>query len=654
MRRARPYAEVLAVVACLSLYFAMAMHGVRHKSGTYDEFVHVTSGYSYSAYDDYRLNAENGNLPQRLMALPLLASGPEFPSLDQPAWQASDMWGLADQYFFAPGRDADAMLRAARRTIALVGVLLGLAVFFWSRSLFGRPGAYLSLVVFVFTPALLAHGALATSDMTGAAFFTVSVWALWTVLHRVTPLTIAASTLAAAGLFVSKLSAVLLVPIALVMVLVRVTAGRGRPLIVRAPRGEREIREPGRMAIVIGALAALHVVVCIVVIWGFYGFRFSAFSAHLTGHETFIVPWSDVLRSGSLPSALASWGRDHRVLPEAYLFGLASVDTYSKVRNSFLNGVVSPGGSHWFFPYAALVKTTLPALALVALMPFALVRRRRFYELTPLVALIVIYGVFAVQSALDIGDRHLLPLIPAVIILMGAIGTVRLPGRRKIAAASVVGALLAWHVGESIWIAPDYLAYFNELNGGPSRAYRHLVDSSLDWGQDLPGLKTWLDREGLQGQNHLPVYLSYFGTSRPEFYRIDARMLPSEPDRWTPHLPEPLVPGTYCISATMLQSVYSMARGAWTPDYESNYQSILYDLHLFDSTAVNPSARAALLRQTGEEFWVKAFHTFEQYRFARLAAALRKREPDAEVGHSILIYRVSESELDRALVGPAP
>jgi hypothetical protein len=329
-----------------------------------------------------------------------------------------------------------------------------------------------------------------------------------------------------------------------------------------------------------------------------------------------------------------------------------------------LNGTVTAGGSHWFFPYAALVKTTIPALILIALVPVALVWKRRgrraedrdstLYDLTPLLVLIGVYGFSAVQSALNIGDRHLLPMVPALIILIGAVGTVRIEGRRGMAAAGFVALLVMWHVGESIRISPDYLAYFNELDGGPSKAYRHLVDSSLDWGQDLPSLKDWLDREGLQGQNHAPVYLSYFGTSHPEYYRIDARPLPSEPDRWTPHLPEPLAAGTYAISATMLQSVYSMARGAWTPEYEKNYQSILYDLHLFDSTAVNPAARAALLRQTGEEFWAKAFHTYDQYRFARLAAALKKREPDAEVGHSILIYRVSEPELDRALFGPAP
>ena len=63
-------------------------------------------------------------------------------------------------------------------------------------------------------------------------------------------------------------------------------------------------------------------------------------------------------------------------------------------------------------------------------------------------------------------------------------------------ATAAIAVLLLWHVGESLAIAPHYLAYFNAFAGGPSQGYRHLIDSSLDWGQDLRGLKDWLDRHG--------------------------------------------------------------------------------------------------------------------------------------------------------------
>jgi hypothetical protein len=227
--------------------------------------------------------------------------------------------------------------------------------------------------------------------------------------------------------------------------------------------------------------------------------------------------------------------------------------------------------------------------------------------------------------------------------------------RTTLAATALIIGLLAWHVVEALRSSPDFLAYFNQLAGGPDKGHEHLVDSSLDWGQDLPGLKRWLDDNGLQGPDHPPVYLSYFGRSFPGYYHIDAIDLPGFPDRWTPRRPPALTGGVYCISATMLRAVYIQdAPGAWRPEYEKRYQDALYNLRLFDSTAANPKARDSLVKQTGEDFWWRLFHLVEQLRFARLAAFLRQREPDANVGHSILIYRLTDDEVSRAVSGASP
>jgi hypothetical protein len=272
------------------------------------------------------------------------------------------------------------------------------------------------------------------------------------------------------------------------------------------------------------------------------------------------------------------------------------------------------------------------------------------YELTPLLVLIVGYWTLALANPLAIGHRHLLPVIPATIILVGAVGG---------AVSTMVGrmtvvALLTWHAAESIRIAPNYLAYFNQLAGGPKEGYRHLVDSSLDWGQDLPALKRWLDQQGLQTTGHPPVYLSYFGTALPKHYGIEAEQLPGFPERWSGQEPKPLSAGVYCISATMLQAVYLRAWGAWSDLYEADYQGMRDNLAVFDSTATNPYARSALLRQTGDQYWVQLFAAYEQFRLARLVAWLRRRPPDAQVGYSILIYKISDEDLRQALFGAPP
>ena len=104
-------------------------------------------------------------------------------------------------------------------------------------------------------------------------------------------------------------------------------------------------------------------------------------------------------------------------------------------------------------------------------------------------------------------------------------------------------------------IHPHYLAYFNELAGGPDGGWRYLVDSNLDWGQDLPGLRRYLEAHGIQ-----EIYLSWFGSAYPEHYGISYRALPGYPHNqgppekfaFNPYAP---APGVYAISATNLQGV---------------------------------------------------------------------------------------------------
>jgi hypothetical protein len=661
----------IALLVLLSAYFIMAVRAAAATSPTFDEPAHIVAGQAYWVLGDYRLDPENGNLSQRLIGLPGFVTGARFPSVEQPAWRASDLWTIADQFLYDSGNEADTLVARARMVVALFSVLAGALVFFWSRQLFGDAGAWVSLSLFVFSPTTLANGGLATSDMFAAGFFALAVWALWTLLHRVTIWTVLASLAATSALFLSKMSAPLLVPMALGMAGIRLASSHPVVVAVRAPR--REVQGRRTQAAMFAGLALLHAVAVFVVLWAFYGFRYDAF-ANARGQDAFIDPWPQLLGGiGGPVLHVVEWARRHHVLPEAYVYGVATVGAYSKTRLSFLNGVVAEGGSHWFFPYAALVKTTIPALLLLATLPIWFAARWRspergaragdvrdgLYAIAPLLVLICVYWASAISSHLNIGYRHMLPVLLATMVLAGVCGEpIRRLGRSRrrahVVAGAGVAALVCWHAIESLRIAPHYLAYVNPIAGGPTRAYTHLVDSSLDWGQDLPALKALLDREGLQSAAHPPVYLSYFGSARAGHHGIDATLLPGFLDRWPPRLPEPLRAGVYCVSATNLQGVYLKYWGRWTEHYESLYQTTLENLRALDATAGDPAARQALFQRTGDEFWERVFHELEELRFARLTAYLRTRAPDGQAGYSILIYRLSDDELRRALFGPLP
>ncbi len=629
----------VCVALLLGLQFAVAVMSKLRESTTSDEIVHVTGGYSYWALNDYRLHPENGNLPQRWVALPAWLMGAKFPGLDQPYWRKSDAWVMGHEFFYETGEDHFPRLMAARAMTALMSVALGLLVFCWSRRLFGTPGAFVSLLFFAFSPTLLAHGGLATSDVCIALFMLASIGAFWR--HLNTPG--AGPFLLSAVIFglacVAKFSAVLLLPMMALCAIACVSARRAQvgPVLLSA----------------LG-----HAAVAVAIIWAFYGFRYSAFNPALPPADQFIESWQEMYsrtgRIGQVIHVLADW----RALPEAFLYGAAYVVQTSQMRGAFLNGEYSILGWKSFFPWAFALKTTLPFIAASGLSAWILLRRwlrrgpdpegrmEEILPFTPLLALFLVYWAFSIESHLNIGHRHLLPIYPVLFILAGALGQwfSRPLGWR----ALLTSGLIAWHVAESASIAPNYLAYFNELAGGPSKGPEHLVDSSLDWGQDLPGLKSWLDRNARPGE---AVYLAYFGTGEPRYYRIPARRLAYINGFHEDEPYIPLGPGLYCVGATMLEQVYSTVRGPWTVELEKEYQFLRTFEPLFASYADDPAVRARLERDLPREKWTASRDRFLHLRFSRLCYYLRSRRPDAVIGYSIYIYRLNSEEVTRATEG---
>lgn len=651
-----PMAIALAV-----LYWVMAVTSQLDKSTAFDEIAHVTAGYSYWTLDDYRLHPENGVLPQRWAALPLLAGEYRFPSLDQEAWRTGNAFEVGEQFFYELGNPVQAMLLRGRAMIALAGAGLGLLIYAWSRSLFGASAGMLSLWLYVFYPGMLANGSLITSDMMLMLALTASAWCFWAMLNRLSPATVLMSALAMGLLFVSKVSAFVMFPLALGLLVGRLIVEwqrtrAGEPLSAGDPPALR----PAALA----ASAVVHVVVVVAVIWVCYGARYSAFGPDSHDEGRFLTPWEEVLGSTGPLGTVIQVSRERHLLPEAFLYGFAGTLHANKTRSAFLNGEYSLTGWWYFFPYVVMVKTPVPLFILLGLAAAWAVRRYRegpdlsrpwirqpWYRLLPLGILVLAYGAVSLASNLNVGHRHILPIYPALFILAGAATSWFSPFNKKI--GSVVIVCLLWFAAESLAIRPHYLAYFNQFAGGPAHAYRHLVDSSLDWGQDLPGLKRWLDQDGMDGPSRTPVFLAYFGTGNPRYYGITARLLPSYFVHSQRAFP-PLTGGVYCISATMLQGVYLQIKRGWGPSHEQAYREVRSDIERYGRTRGDAESRRRLIQERGAEFWIQRFELHEQLQFSRLTRYLLQREPDDQIGYSILIYRLSDAQVREALEGPLP
>ncbi len=637
----RRRATLILAGGLLALYWWMATSVSDSICTTGDEIAHLTAGYSYWKTDDYRLQPENGNLPQRWAAIPLLRKDVRFPTLDQNAWRISDVWDMGFQWFYGCGNDLAAMLRAGRGMIALLGAATGALVFLWARRLHGDRGALLAVALFAFCPTMLANGALITSDMTATCMFLAAVTAFWAMAARLSPLRILVFGLLLGLVCVAKFSAPLIAPMCAILWAVRVAEGRDLEASWPFPAS---IAGRARTAASLAAATLAACALAIGVIWASYGFRYAMFKQFEPGHIRSLVGW-DVLEDhpGPVVSTIA-FVRDHKLLPESYVYGFAHTYRFSLYRKSFLNGEYRSTGWASFFPFTTAVKTPLALFALIGMAAVGAVRQRRsaaewrgrLYAWSPLLSLFVVYWTFSLTSGLNIGHRHIMPVYPVLFVMAaGAAAWVTSPLRWAGAAACL---LLAWFAGESLWIRPHYLSYFNELIG-PSDAWEHVVDSSLDWGQDLPSLRAWLDRHPEKG----PVFISYFGSGDPGYYGIRATRVGDanfDLNLKQRRFPAVLSGGLWAISVTQFQQVYTEARGPWDLKKEEHYRELL--------------ARVVALESGGGRLTIEQSTEFEAYQFARLCQYLRGRAPTARVAYTILIYRLSDAEVMKALYEPVP
>ncbi|HWZ94328.1 MAG TPA: glycosyltransferase family 39 protein [Opitutaceae bacterium] len=651
----------LLIVLLLAGYYYMAVSASRTESTTFDEAVHVTAGYNAWKLHDHRFDPGNGDFLKRWATLPLLFSSPNFPPLDSENWRTAEFYLFSRDLFFHAGNDPDSILLQARSMAALIGVALGLLVFACSRRLFGDAGALVSVTLFAFCPNMLANGALVSTDLTLATMLLASTWCLWRLLHAVTWTNLLLSLLAFSLLVISKMTAVLIAPIAVILIVARFF---NREPWLWSLRKKMSLATRGRQSVALLALFLLHCLVGWGAIWTVFDFKYLARGnpADVTLTLPRPPPGSEV---HGVASQLADFCYRTHVLPEGFVNGMEQLLGTSQRRPSFMNGHWKAGGQIWFFPYAIWVKTPPALFCLLALGALGWAStskakiptdararpgaRGALYHSIPLFVLVAVYATVVMRQGLNIGIRHMLIVYPVFHILAGSVA-LSFPSRRR-AVEIAVALLVGWFAIDSLAVRPHYLAYFSRVAGGPSQGYRRLADSSLDWGQDLPGLKRWLaahDPDDLE-----PVFFSYFGTGVPEYYHIASNRLPGFPD-WREHEVFACTPGYYAISATMFQNLYTRVFGPWNRVYENEYQATLHNLGLAESAAGDTTALFNVLQQHPEPFWQEQYGMLEKLRFNRLCGWLRatQRPPDDTVGYSILIWKLDAHDLHEALWAP--
>lgn len=528
-----------------------------HLCQTADEPNHLATGMEWLQEGAYRLGPENPPLARIAAAFLPYLSGQRL-DLDDAIWtdfrrHFGISYDLGRDLLYRNGAYVQNLSRARMGTLPFF--LLAIAiVWHWANRYGGPVAGFLAAGMFCTLPSVLGHAGLATTDIPFTATLLCALYAFVLWIEMPAQRRAAIFGLALGLALITKFSALIFFPVcALTAIVLRgVLHQEERP--ADRPRWSRGV--PTTAA------------VCTLLVWAAYRFSFGS-----VGEQ----PGAALLRLSEQTSALPA--------PEFFL-GLRHLSLHSALgHGAYAFGEIHQFGFWYFYPLGLAIKTPIPFMlfCLAGCVPWLWKRDTRpgGNSLAPLMMVLAIL-LSAAASNINIGSRHVLIVYP-LLAIAGGIGTGRFLNKKNIA-GWVLGALLAWQVFLGFTIHPNYLAYFNLLAGPDPAAI--LLDSDLDWGQDLPALEVFFKEKEAAILN-----IAYSGTALPCRHNLP------ELKALEPHRP---VTGWVAIS----EMCY---RGVW--------DSVLKD-------PCDPGSRYRDPNPQDQYAWLKAY------------------EPVAYAGKSIRIYHI--------------
>jgi hypothetical protein len=457
--------------------------------------------------------------------------------------RTDDMWVGGNQILYDTG-SYSRNLALARLGVLPFFLLATFIVHSWARRLFGEAAAVASVFIFTMLPPILGHAGVATTDLPVAATCAAALYAFTLWLSEPSSKHSAVLGVAVALAVLSKFTAILFLCASGIAVL----AWR------RWCEGARKsgVRTPPRRRLAPVGLAAL--VACIA-IWA--GYRFSIGPLATTSPPLHYAKLDAIVGSIGRLHNLSRFAIDRFPLPAPEFFrGLFdALQKDSVARTQYFLGKVREGRCWYFFLVAVGFKSPIAFLILEGMGVLLLCRQipslTDWQRMVPVVAAASILLV-TMPLRVHAGIRHILVLYPLLSIAAG-FGAVTLwsaPARR-VQARVAVALLFAWLSISSVAAHPDYLPYFNELAG--SHPERILVNSDLDWGQDLFRLGNELRVHKVDS-----FALSYFGTADPSRHNLPPFTLLS-----------PYTPTTGWVAISMLNLEMGKSEGqfAWLEAY---------------------------------------------------------------------------------------
>lgn len=587
LKKFAPWYIALSVVFVLTV----SLLNAKNDSAIFDETAHIPAGYSYLTQHDMRLNPEHPPLIKALAAFPLLFLGLHFDTA-QPYWttDVNGQWDAGRAFLYNSGNDWNAILFWSRAPLVLLSIALGLFLFWWGKRWTGSVfGGLVAFTLAVFDPNILGHNHYVTTDVGIAAFMAFSVYFFLEFVKAPTWKNVLLGGFFLGLVHLAKFSSVLLLPLFVLVILVY-------PLFLRkdALGGASRIQKLGEYF----GKGVLAFCVSMIVVWIAYaGFFYATPKDVAQKTIDFYFSPTDPRGSVTIVNTALETLNAHTITRPFAEYGLGVAMVFKRVaggNGAYFMGQVSSKAFPAYFPTVFTLKETLSFLALLVCASFfALWRTVRsvtapssapfwktrleklsaFLTADPtswvILAFVFLYSYISITGNLNIGFRHLFPILPFLYLFVAkqvtdALSLAMRRGQETLhnALAFTTTALLLLLIATTVWAYPYYMSYFNPLAGGSMNGYRYATDSNADWGQDLNRLHDWVIENNID-----KIHVDYFGGG--DILKIvgkDRAILWWDSKR-------PIEPGWYAISVNFSQgSIYDTTKKdedsyRWLKDY---------------------------------------------------------------------------------------
>ena len=496
----------------LFVHFLFILHTSYRMTVTHDEYWHLPVGHLNLTTGQFHYDNLNPPLLRMWAAIPLLFSETNPVSINA----ETDETGHGDVFSKANPKNYHSLFFRGRIMIGLLSVGTGLLIGIWASKWFGMKAGLLSVLIWTFGPNVTGHASIVTTDLGAAFFFIASALMMISYSEKLNWSRAIYSGVLLGLSQLAKYTCVILYPIGFVI------------FVLVSFKNYETLKNKWKMIL----LQGLGVIVTSILVINL-GYLFNGSFKSLNDYEFQSSSLKSISQKVSFISIVP--------FPEDYVKGIdRQRAVMEKQHPVYLDGEWSLKGFPHYYLMTLVYKIPhavqgLFFFTLISLFRKSAEKKNWIHQLLLLVPFLILFFI-ASHSGMQLGLRYLLPVYPFLVVWISQ--SAELIDLKKNIVVTAIFVLCLVGIPFSFRNHPYHISYFNEWAGGAAGGRYHLLDSNLDWGQDLRELRAWLDENPIDN-----LKLAYFGMLFPAELGIEY----TEPSRRVPK------PGWYAISVNFVQ-----------------------------------------------------------------------------------------------------